>query len=350
MNDTRHATVSETVDLQAPDDIALADKMNAGRAQILTELRKVIIGQEEVINQVLMTLFVGGNSLIVGAPGLAKTLLVYTIARVVDLKFSRIQFTPDLMPSDITGTDLVQEDPATGRRQMVFAPGPVFANIVLADEINRTPPKTQSALLEAMQEHRVTIQGRTYQLAEPFYVFATQNPIELEGTYPLPEAQLDRFMFHIIIEHPPYGEEYDVVRTTTAIQDPKLARPVTGEDLISFQRLVRKVPVSEPVLRHALDIVRATRSLKNPDAKDFIKKWVAFGASVRAAQYLILGGKARALTSGRYHVSFDDIRALAHPVLRHRIITNFHAQSEGVTTDQIVDRLLDVVPLPRSGM
>jgi MoxR-like ATPase len=349
MSDIRHATVSEAVDLQSPDDIALADKMNAGRQQILSELRKVIIGQEDVINQVLMTLFVGGNSLIVGAPGLAKTLLIYTISRVVDLKFSRIQFTPDLMPSDITGTDLVQEDPATGRRAMVFAPGPVFANIVLADEINRTPPKTQSALLEAMQEHRVTIQGRTYQLAEPFYVFATQNPIELEGTYPLPEAQLDRFMFHIIIEHPPYGEEFDVVRSTTGLSNPDLHKPVSGDDLIAFQRLVRKVPVAEPVMRHALDIVRASRS-KDPDAKDFVKKWVAFGASVRAAQYLVLGGKARALTSGRYHVSFEDIRALAHPVLRHRIITNFHAQSEAVTTDDIVDRLLEVVPLPRSGM
>jgi MoxR-like ATPase len=349
MSDIRHATVSEAVDLQSPDDIALADKMNAGRQQILAELGKIIIGQGEVINQVLMTLFVGGNSLIVGAPGLAKTLLIHTISRVVDLKFSRIQFTPDLMPSDITGTDLVQEDPATGRRQMVFAPGPVFANIVLADEINRTPPKTQSALLEAMQEHRVTIQGRTYQLAEPFYVFATQNPIELEGTYPLPEAQLDRFMFHIIIEHPPYGEEFDVVRSTTGLAAPDLQKPVTGDDLIAFQRLVRRVPVAEPVMRHALDIVRASRP-KDEASKDFVKKWVAFGASVRAAQYLVLGGKARALTSGRYHVSFEDIRALAHPVLRHRIITNFHAQSESVTTDDIVDRLLEVVPLPRSGM
>jgi MoxR-like ATPase len=272
------------------------------------------------------------------------------MARVLDLKFSRIQFTPDLMPSDITGTDLVQEDATTGRRQMVFAPGPIFANILLADEINRTPPKTQSALLEAMQEHRVTVQGKTYQLHEPFFVFATQNPIELEGTYPLPEAQLDRFMFHIIIDHPPYDEELEVTRTTTAIQNPQLERPVSGDDLIAFHRLVRKVPVSEPVMRHALDIVRATRSKNNPDAKDYIKKWVAFGASVRAAQYLVLGGKARALTSGRYHVSFEDIRALAHPVLRHRIITNFHAQSEGVTTDQIVDRLLESVPLPRSGM
>src|SRR5512138_2222153 len=344
-----NSTVTQPVDLQSPDDIALADRMNAGRQQIVSELKKVIIGQEEVVNQVLMTLFVGGNSLIVGAPGLAKTLLIHTVARVLDLKFSRIQFTPDLMPSDITGTDLVQEDAVTGRRQMVFAPGPIFANIVLADEINRTPPKTQSALLEAMQEHRGTVQGKTYPLEEPFYVFATQNPIELEGTYPLPEAQLDRFMFHIIIEHPPYDEELDVIRTTTALQNPQLERPITGDDLIAFQRLVRKVPVAEPVMRHALDIVRATRP-RNTDSKDFINKWVAFGASVRAAQYLVLGGKARALTSGRYHVSFDDIRSLAHPVLRHRIITNFHAQSEAVTTDTIVDELLTAVPMPKSGM
>jgi len=341
--------VSDVVDLDSPDDIALADRMNAGRQQILSELRKIIIGQQEVIEQVMMTLFVGGNSLIVGAPGLAKTLLIHTMARVLDLRFSRIQFTPDLMPSDITGTDLVQEDATTGRRQMVFAPGPIFANIVLADEINRTPPKTQSALLEAMQEHRVTVQGKTYQLAEPFYVFATQNPIELEGTYPLPEAQLDRFMFHIVIEHPPYDEEIDVLKTTTSIQNPQINRPITGDDLIAFQRLVRKVPVAEPVMRHALDIVRASRP-KDDTSKDDIKKWVAFGASVRAAQYLILGAKARALTSGRYHVSFEDVRSLTHPVLRHRIITNFHAQSEGVTTDLIVDKLLQQVPLPRSGM
>src|SRR4026209_965903 len=349
---------SDGADLESPDDIKLADRMKAGREQILRELRKVIIGQEEVINQVLNTLFVGGNSLIVGAPGLAKTLLIHTMAQVLHLKFSRIQFTPDLMPSDITGTDLVQEDQATGRppigfapgrRQRVLAPGPIFANIVLADESNRTPPKMQSALLEAMQEHRVTIQGRTYKLDEPFYVFATQTPIELEGTYPLPEAQLDRFKYHIVIEHPPYGEEYDVVRTTTAIQNPQLERPVSGEDLIQFKELVRKVPVSEPVMRHALDIVRATRA-RAKESVDFNNKWVAFGASVRAAQYLVLGGKARARPTGRYHLSFDDIRALAHPVLRHRIITNFHAQSEGVTTDQITDRLLEMVPMPRSGM
>jgi MoxR-like ATPase len=338
-----------TPNLESIDDIALADKMKAGRAQIVAELRKKIIGQQEVLDLVLLTLFVGGNSLIVGVPGLAKTLLIATLAKVLDLKFNRIQFTPDLMPSDITGTDIINEDTATGRRQMIFAPGPIFANIVLADEINRTPPKTQSALLEAMQEHRVTIQGRTYELAEPFFVFATQNPIELEGTYPLPEAQLDRFMFHVIIEHPPEDEEFDVVRTTTALQDPVFERPVNGDDLIAFQRLVRRVPVAEPVMRYALNLVRTSRP-KSKQAPDSVKKWVAFGASVRAAQYLVLGAKARALTSGRYHVSFDDIRALAHPVLRHRVLTNFRAESEGVSTDTIIDELLSMVPTPKSGM
>ncbi|MBI1875069.1 MAG: AAA family ATPase [Acidobacteria bacterium] len=323
--------------------------MKEGRDQIVRELRKLIIGQEDVIGEVLLTLFVGGNSLIVGVPGLAKTLIIHTLARVVHLKFARIQFTPDLMPSDITGTDIIQEDTSTGKRQMVFSPGPIFTNILLADEINRTPPKTQSALLEAMQEHRVTIQGRTYELEEPFYVFATQNPIELEGTYPLPEAQLDRFMFHIIIDHPPESEEFDVVRTTTAIQEPRFDRTVTGPDLVAFQRLVRKVPVAEPVMRYALTLVRTSRP-KLKGAPEFIRKWVAYGASVRAAQYLILGGKARALTNGRYHVSFEDIRALAHPVLRHRVLMNFHAESEGITTDYLIDQLLDAVPTPRSGM
>jgi MoxR-like ATPase len=339
---------TEVLDL-ASDDVALAEQMKVGRDRIISELRKIIIGQEDTINQVLLTLFVGGNSLVVGVPGLAKTLLIHTLARVLDLKFSRIQFTPDLMPSDITGTDIIQEDTTTGRRQMVFAPGPIFANIVLADEINRTPPKTQSALLEAMQEHRVTIQGRTYQLEEPFYVFATQNPIELEGTYPLPEAQLDRFMFHIVIDHPPEDEEYDVVRTTTAEQDPKFERPVSGADLVAFQRLVRRVPVAEAVMRYTLSLVRASRP-KSPTAPEPLRKWAAFGASVRAAQYLVLGAKARALTGGRYHVSFEDIRALAHPVLRHRILTNFHAQSEGITSDTLIDRLLESVSVPRSGM
>ena len=315
---------AEPTDLESPDDIALADRMKAGREQILVELRKKIIGQEEIINQALLTLFVGGNSLIVGVPGLAKTLLIQTMAQVLDLKFSRIQFTPDLMPSDITGTDIIQEDPESGGRKMVFAPGPVFTNILLADEINRTPPKTQSALLEAMQEHRVTVQGRTYELEEPFYVFATQNPIELEGTYPLPEAQLDRFMFHIVIDHPPEDEELEVVRSTTVTNKPDFQHAVTGADLVAFQELVRKVPTSEVVLRYALSLVRTSR-LKGSDAPEFISKWVQYGASVRAAQYLILGGKARALTQGRYHVSFDDIRALARPVLRHRVLLNFHA-------------------------
>ncbi len=338
----------DTVDFESADDIALADKMKVGRQQIITELGKRIIGQGDVIELILLSLFVGGNSLIVGVPGLAKTLLVATLARVLELKFNRIQFTPDLMPSDITGTDIIQED-ATGRRSMVFAPGPIFANIVLADEINRTPPKTQSALLEAMQEHRVTIQGRTYELVEPFFVFATQNPIELEGTYPLPEAQLDRFMFHIVIEHPPEDEEFDVVRATTAIVDPHFQQPVNGADLIAFQRLVRRVPVADAVLRYALQIVRTSRP-KSKQAPESVKKFVAFGASVRAAQYLVLGAKARALTSGRYHVSYDDIRALAHPVLRHRVLTNFRAESEGVTSDSLIDELLTAVPVPKSGM
>ena len=306
--------------MNSPDDLALADRMKDGREQIIRELKKLIVGQDEVVNQVLLTLFVGGNSLIIGVPGLAKTLLIHTMARVLDLKFSRIQFTPDLMPSDITGTDIIQEDAATGRRQMVFSPGPIFA-----------------------------IQGRTYQLEEPFYVFATQNPIELEGTYPLPEAQLDRFMFHIVMDHPPEEEEFMVVKTTTAILEPTFERPVSGADLVAFQRLVRRVPVADPVMRYALSLVRASRP-KSPTCPANVAKWVAFGASVRAAQFLVLGGKARALTSGRYHVSFEDIRAIAHSVLRHRVLTNFHAQSEGVTSDMLIDRLLEAVPAPKSGM
>jgi MoxR-like ATPase len=351
------ATVIHEASLQDTGDIELAEQMKLGADRIQTELRKLIVGQEQVIEHMLMSLFVGGNSLLIGVPGLAKTLLVHTLAQVLNLKFSRIQFTPDLMPSDITGTDIIQEDADTGRRQMVFAAGPIFANIVLADEINRTPPKTQAALLEAMQEHRVTVQGRTYALEEPFHVFATQNPIELEGTYPLPEAQLDRFMFQIIIEHLPETEEMDVVRSTTAVQDHVFEHVVTGPDLVAFQRLVRRVPVSEPVLRYAVNLVRASRpaekegaTLLPGGAPDFVREWVAYGASVRAAQYLILGGKARALMRGRTHVAFEDIRALALPVLRHRILTNFHAESERVTTDQIIDRLLEIVPVPRSGM
>jgi MoxR-like ATPase len=340
---------TQAIALEAADDIELAERLKAGRERVLAELHKLIVGQDDVIEQVLLSLFVGGNSLIVGVPGLAKTLLIHTIAQVLDLKFSRIQFTPDLMPSDITGTDLVQEDPKTGERRMAFMPGPVFANIILADEINRTPPKTQSALLEAMQEHRVTVQGRTYDLEEPFFVFATQNPIELEGTYPLPEAQLDRFMFNIIMDYLPHDEEMEVVRSTTAIQSHEFEHAVTGADIVAFQKLVRKVPVADPVLKYAVDLARTSRPSEN-GAPEFITKWVSYGASVRAAQYLILGAKARALMSGNYHVSFDDIKALAHPVLRHRILTNFHAESEQVTTDQLVDQLLEAVPVPQSGM
>jgi MoxR-like ATPase len=336
--------------LEAKDDIELADRMRAGREQILSEIRKMIIGQEEVVEQVLLSLFVGGNSLLLGVPGLAKTLLIRTVAEVLDLNFSRIQFTPDLMPSDITGTDIIQEDADTGRRSMVFAPGPIFANIVLADEINRTPPKTQSALLEAMQEHRVTVQGTTYELEEPFYVFATQNPIELEGTYPLPEAQLDRFMFEIVIEHLAEDEELDVVRSTTGILRPEFSHAITGPDLVAFQELVRKVPVSEAVLKYAVNLVRTSRPNGDGGTPDFVQKWIAFGASVRAAQYLILGAKARALTVGRYNVNFEDVRALAQPVLRHRILTNFHAESEGITTGQLIDQLLEAVPVPTSGL
>lgn len=339
----------ETVALEAPDDIALADKLRDGRSAVLTELRKLIVGQEDVIEQALTALFAGGNCLIVGVPGLAKTLLIHTLAQVLDLKFSRIQFTPDLMPSDITGTDIIQEDAETGRRRMAFVPGPIFANIVLADEINRTPPKTQSALLEAMQEHRVTVQGRTYTLEEPFFVFATQNPIELEGTYPLPEAQLDRFMFQVVIEYLTENEELQVVQSTTSIQSHQFQHAITGKDIVAFQRLVRRVPVADSVARYAVHLTRASRPA-SPTAPDFIKQYVSYGASVRAAQYLVLGGKARALMHGRYHVSFEDIAALAQPVLRHRILTNFHAQSERVTTDQLVARLIEQVPRPKANL
>ena len=342
-------TALQQPELATTPDIDLAARLKQGRDHIITELRKRIIGQEAVIEQVLTALFAGGNCLIVGVPGLAKTLLIHTIAQALDLKFSRIQFTPDLMPSDITGTDLIQEDPTTGRRQMVFMPGPIFANVVLADEINRTPPKTQSALLEAMQEHRVTIQGRTYTLEEPFFVFATQNPIELEGTYPLPEAQLDRFMFEIVIDYLDEDQEVEVVQTTTSIPGEGPRRAVSASDLIAFQQLVRKVPVSDAVARYAVTLARMSRPTSK-DAPEFIKKWVAYGTSVRAAQYLILGGKARALMNGRYHVGFEDIRALARPVMRHRIIMNFNAQSERVTTDQLIEQLIRAVPTPRSGM
>ena len=331
------------------DDIALAKELKERWDRVRHELGKVILGQEAVVELALLTLLVGGNSLIVGVPGLAKTLLIHTLAQVLDLTFARIQFTPDLMPSDITGTDLVQEDPDTGRRALVFLPGPVFANIVLADEINRTPPKTQAALLEAMQEHRVTVQGQTYELEEPFFVFATQNPIELEGTYPLPEAQLDRFMFEIVMDYLPEGDELEVIRATTTTQDQTLEHAMTGEQIRAYQQLVRRVPVSDPVLRYTLALVRASRP-GNEETPEFIEQWVSYGASVRAAQYLVLGGKARALTRGRYYVNLEDIQALSYPVLRHRILRNFQAESEGIGPERVIADLLAAVPNPSSGL
>ena len=329
------------------DDIALAKHLKEGYEQVTTEVHKIIVGQNEVVEQGLLTLFVGGNSIITGVPGLAKTLLVQTLADVLDLEYARIQFTPDLMPADITGTEVILQNPETGERNLQFVKGPVFTNILLADEINRTPPKPQSALLEAMQEHQVSAHGETYQLEEPFLVLAPQNPIELEGTYPLPEAQLDRFMFNI--KHPPVEEELQVVRETTKTKDVTFERTIAGADIIAFQKLVRRVPVSDAVMDFTVDMVRKTRP-ENPGAPKFIEQWIEYGASVRAAQYLILGGKARALLHGRYYVDFDDIRHLAAPILRHRILTNFHAQSEHVTTDQVIAQLLDTVSTPASRM
>ena len=330
------------------DEVALAEQLHAARDRILTEVRKRIVGQDAAVELALVALFAGGHSLIVGVPGLAKTLLVQTLSQAMELSFNRIQFTPDLMPSDITGTDILQEDEATGRRGLAFTPGPIFANVVLADEINRTPPKTQAALLEAMQEHRVTVQGKTYALDQPFFVFATQNPIELEGTYPLPEAQLDRFMFEIVIDYLEEEQEVSVVQRTTSLAREPMRAAVTGPDLISFQRLVRQMPASDAVARYAVALVRASRP--GPQAPEVIRKYLTYGASVRAAQYLILGGKARALMHGRFHVSFEDVRALARPVLRHRLLTNFHAKAEKVTTDQIVDELVRAVGMPKSGL
>ncbi len=331
------------------DDAALAERLHGAAGRITTELRKIIVGQDVVVEQALIALFGGGNCLVVGVPGLAKTLLIHSLARALDLSFSRIQFTPDLMPSDVTGTDMIQDDPVTGHRKLSFLAGPIFANVVLADEINRTPPKTQAALLEAMQEKRVTVQGKTYTLDPPFFVFATQNPIELEGTYPLPEAQLDRFMFEVVMEYSPEEDEMAIVRNTTSIPPSAINPVVSKEEILAFQQVVRRVPVADAVVRYAVKLVRATRP-GGDGAPEFVAQWLAYGASVRAAQAMILGGKARALLQGRTHVTFDDIKALARPVLRHRLLRNFQAQSERITTDQLVDRLLDAVPLPKSGL
>lgn len=328
-------------------DEELLDKMVAAREGLLREVRKAIIGQDDVVEQVLIALFVGGHSIISGVPGLAKTLLVRTISSVLDLSFKRIQFTPDLMPADITGTEIIEENRATGRRTLEFIRGPVFANIILADEINRTPPKTQAALLEAMQEGKVTVQGSSYDLPRPFYVLATQNPIEMEGTYPLPEAQLDRFMFNIKIGYLPEDDEVEVVRATTSTQRHEFQRIMSVEEIIAFQELVRKVPVSESVTRYAVRLVRASRP-GGETAPDFVNRWVTWGASLRASQFLILGGKARAILQGRYNVSCEDVKAIAPAVLRHRILLNFQAEAEKIDADQTIKRLIDIVPQPKS--
>ncbi len=330
-------------------DDELLRKMVAAREGLLREIRKAIIGQDEVVEQVLISLFVGGHSIITGVPGLAKTLLVKTISSVLDLSFKRIQFTPDLMPADITGTEVIEEDRSTGKRVLQFIKGPIFANIILADEINRTPPKTQSALLEAMQEGNVTVQGVTYPLPRPFFVLATQNPIEMEGTYPLPEAQLDRFMFNVRIGYLPVEDEIAVVRMTTSPQDLKFERMMSAEEIIAFQRLVRKVPAAETVTRYAVNLVGTSRP-GTPAAPDFINRWVTWGGSLRASQFLVLAGKARAILHGRVNVSCEDIRAMAGPVLRHRILLNFQAESERVDSDEVIRRLIEAVPEPGSGL
>ncbi|MEW5978092.1 MAG: MoxR family ATPase [Acidobacteriota bacterium] len=333
----------------AASQVELLERMQRAHQLILQEIRKEIVGQDDVVEQVLISLFVGGHSIITGVPGLAKTLLIKTIANVLELKFKRIQFTPDLMPADITGTDIIEEDHTTGHRTLVFVRGPIFANILLADEINRTPPKTQSALLEAMQEYSVTVQGVTHVLERPFFVLATQNPIELEGTYPLPEAQLDRFMFNIVIDYLSEDEEIEVVNATTSYREVRYERLISGQDILDFQQVVRKIPAAEPVTRYAVCLARASRP-GDRSAPDFVKSWVTYGASLRASQFLILAGKARAVMQGRYNVSIDDIRHLALPVLRHRILTNFHAESEQVTSDDIIRKLVETVPAPKSGL
>jgi MoxR-like ATPase len=326
---------------------SLAEQVARSRAQILSELRKVIVGQDEVVDEVLMALFCGGHCLITGVPGLAKTLLVKTLAQILHLSFKRIQFTPDLMPADITGTEVLDEE--AGHRTLRFVHGPIFAQIILADEINRTPPKTQAALLEAMQEYHVTAAGRTYPLDRPFFVLATQNPIELEGTYPLPEAQLDRFMFNIVMTYLADDEEVRVVTQTTGVTTQTPQRVLSGAEILEIQQLVRQVIVAEEIARYAVRLVDASRPGRQ-GGHQFVSDWVKWGAGLRASQALILAGKARALIHGRYHVSVAEIQALALPVLRHRVIPNFYAESERVTPDTIVERLLEAVPLPRSGM
>jgi len=324
------------------------EELGQARDLLKQEIHKVIIGQDEVIELLLLALFCRGHCLMVGVPGLAKTLLVSTVAEVLKLKFKRVQFTPDLMPSDITGTNIIEEDHTTGRREFRFVAGPLFANILLADEINRTPPKTQAALLQAMQEYQVTTGGNTYPLELPFFVLATQNPIEQEGTYPLPEAQLDRFIFMINVDYPSREEERDIVKTTTAELQHDLRLVLKGSDILNIQRIVRRVPISDHVVDYAVNLVRASRP-READALPFVNEYLNWGAGPRAAQYLVLGAKARTIFGGRFNVTCDDVRALAAPVMRHRIFTNFNADAEGLTPDAIIKRLVEEVPEPTPG-
>ncbi len=327
---------------QTGSDLNAVENLNAAYDKIKSEIAKVIVGQDKVIEQLLISLLASGHCLLVGVPGLAKTLLISTLANVLNLKFNRIQFTPDLMPSDITGTDIIEEDHSTGKRRFRFVKGPVFANIILADEINRTPPKTQAALLQAMQEHEVTASGETYKLDEPFFVLATQNPIEQEGTYPLPEAQLDRFMFNVFVDYPSSGEEHRIVKETTAVLEYNLHKILSPEDIIGFQRLVRRVPVSDHLVEYAVNLARATRP-NDTTAPDFIKNWVNWGAGPRASQYLILAAKTKAILEGRPTPGPEDVRFAAYPVMRHRIVTSFNAEADGVDTEEIIKRVLETV-------
>jgi MoxR-like ATPase len=337
------AAPAESAASSFQSDKDAVEKLIASRVQIDSELSKVIVGQKDVIEQILTALFAGGHCLITGAPGLAKTLLVKSIAQIFHLKFQRIQFTPDLMPADITGTEIL-EDTEEGRR-MVFVHGPVFANMILADEINRTPPKTQAALLEAMQEHQVTAAGTCHVLEEPFFVLATQNPIEMEGTYPLPEAQLDRFMFNVVIDYLPEADEIEVVTRTTTGKPEPIESLFHGEDVLQFHEIVRKVPIAKEVVQYAVRLAAASRP-EQEGSPGFINEWVSWGAGLRAAQFLVLGGKARALLRGQTHVTIDDIKALAHPTLRHRILINYRAEAEGVSVDKVVDKLLEEIKPP----
>ena len=326
----------------AQNDVGLLEGLKAARSEILTELRKVIVGQDTVVEQLLTVLFANGHCLVVGVPGLAKTLLVSTLAKILDLQFSRIQFTPDLMPSDITGTEILEDDPVTGKRAFKFLRGPIFANMVLADEINRTPPKTQAALLQSMQEYRVTAGGTTYPLALPFFVLATQNPIEFEGTYPLPEAQLDRFMFHISVGYPSDTEEERIVATTTSAYEAEPKKVMGVDRILELQHLVRRIPVAEHVVRYAVRLARASRP--GPQSDSFVRDWVSWGAGPRAAQYLVLGAKARAALAGRPTPAADDVKAVAPAVLRHRIIPNFTAEADGISSLDIIAKLLEATP------